>query len=100
MTPADYLEALKEQLLTDPVVASFAILRERVTDTDAHLRARVALANGQMLEFSEYATMGADDQMKVVTYSYYWTDARGALIHVGTTLRTIQPWPISPIIVM
>jgi hypothetical protein len=80
MTPAEYVEAIKERLLTDSTVASFAILRERVTDTEAHLRARVVLANGQTLEFSEYAKIGADDQMSVVTYSYHWADALGALI--------------------
>ncbi len=67
-------------MLTDPIVASFAILRERVTDTEAHLAGRVALANGQTLEFSEYAKIGADDQMTVVTYSYHWADTLGALI--------------------
>ena len=80
MTPADYVEALKERLLTDPVIANFAILRERVTDSEAHLRARVTLADRGTLEFSEYAQMGGDDQMRVITYSYHWADVHGALI--------------------
>jgi Family of unknown function (DUF6516) len=80
MTPADYVEALKERLVTDAVAANFAILRERVTDSEAPLRARITLINGSTLEFSEYAQIGADDQMLVVTYSYHWADARDALI--------------------
>jgi hypothetical protein len=80
MTPADYVEALKERLLTDSAVASFTILRERVTDTEAHLRAQVTLADGGTLEFSEYAQISGDDQMTVVTYSYHWADAHGALV--------------------
>jgi hypothetical protein len=80
MTPADYLEGLKERLLTDPTVASFTILRERVTDTEAHLRVRATLSDGGALEFSEYAQIRGDDQMVVVTYSYHWASAGGNLI--------------------
>jgi hypothetical protein len=80
MTPADYVEELKERLLTDPTVASFTILRERVTDTEAHLRARATLSDGGTLEFSEYAQIRGDDQMAVVTYSYHWANAAGILV--------------------
>jgi hypothetical protein len=57
MTPAEHLEAVKERLLTDPVVAGFQVRRERYTITDAHLRVRVAIVDGSLLEFSEYVAI-------------------------------------------
>ena len=80
MTPLEYLEALKERLLTDARVASFQIIRERATLTDAHLRARLKITGDSQLEFSEYAQSQPGDKMEVVTYSYHWADAQGNLI--------------------
>jgi hypothetical protein len=80
MTIVDYLDAIKDRLTTDPVVASFSILRERTTLVDGHLRARLAISDGSMLEFSEYAQRSPDGQIDVVTYSYHWAGADGNLI--------------------
>jgi hypothetical protein len=80
MTITEYLNAVKERLTTDPVVAGFSVVRERVTLIDGHLRARLALFDGSVLEFSEYVQRSSDDQIDVVTYSYHWTDADGNLI--------------------
>jgi hypothetical protein len=55
MTIADYLDAIEDHLTTDPVVIRFSIVRERATLVDGHLRARLAVSDGSMLEFSEYA---------------------------------------------
>jgi hypothetical protein len=79
MTPADHLASIKERLLTDPIVASFQITRERTTPFDGHLRARLILVDGSRLEFSEYVQRSGD-AIGVITYSYNWTDAEGALI--------------------
>ena len=54
MTIVEYLDAIKECLLTSPVVSSFHVIRERDTLTDGHLRARLTLTDGSHLEFSEY----------------------------------------------
>lgn len=43
MSVLEYLEAIKERLLTDLIVADFQIIRERDTTADGHIRARVAL---------------------------------------------------------
>lgn len=80
MTIDDYLNAVKERLLTDPVVSSFHIVRERATLVDAHLRARLTLSDGSRLEFSEYVQRSPEDQISVLTYSYHWADANGNLI--------------------
>lgn len=80
MSPAAYLDLVKERLLTDPIVAEFQVRRERTSVTDAHLCARVVLANGTLLEFSEYAVHTNTGEMEVVVYSYHWSTAAGDLI--------------------
>lgn len=80
MTPAEHLELVKERLLTDPIVASFQIRRERHTVTDAHLRVRVTLTDGSQLEFSEYVERTPEDDVQVMVYSYHWENAEGELI--------------------
>ncbi len=54
MTVVEYFDAVKDRLLTDPAVASFHVIRERVTLIGGHLRARLTLTDGGQLEFSEY----------------------------------------------
>lgn len=80
MSPAEYLEAVKARLLTDPLVEHIEIRRERSTQADAHLRARLVLVNGTILEFSEYVQRIQGGKITVVTYSYHWADAQGRLI--------------------
>jgi hypothetical protein len=80
VTPAEYLESVKEHLLTDPIVTGFDIRRERHTATAAHLRVRVSLVDGSRLEFSEYAERSPQERMQVAVYSYHWESAQGQLI--------------------
>ena len=54
MTIDAYLEAMKECFVTDPLTTHFQVIRERSTLMDGYLRARLALADGRQLEFSEY----------------------------------------------
>ena len=80
MTPAEYLDLVKERLLDDPVVAWFQIRRERATPIDAHLRVRAILASGDRLEFSEYVERTQQGNLQVSVYSYHWEDTAGKLI--------------------
>lgn len=80
MSPAEYLELLKERLLTDAVVAGFRVRRERTTVIDGHIRARVEISDGSLLEFSEYVERTQDGGMRVLVYSYHWESADGDLI--------------------
>jgi len=80
VTIAKYLASVKERLLTDPLVSSFQIVRQRITLTDGHLRVRLTLTDGSLLEFSEYVQRSPDGQINVVTYSYHWANARDDLI--------------------
>jgi hypothetical protein len=81
MTVVEYLDAIKERLVTDPIVASFQIARERITAVDGHLRARLTFVDGSQLEFSEYMQRSGDSgEIKVITYSYHWADADNLLV--------------------
>lgn len=74
-----YFDAIKERLLTEPLIADFCILRERVMLADGHLRARLTFQDGSMLEFSEYVQQTVDDRTETLVYSYHWADATGEL---------------------
>jgi Family of unknown function (DUF6516) len=80
MTIDAYVEAMKERFVTDPLVTRFQVLRERSTLMDGYLRARLALADGSQLEFSEYMQRSSAGEIVVITYSYHWADANNQLI--------------------
>lgn len=81
MTCAEYLDAVKDRLVLEPLIRSFQVLRERMTATDAYLRVKATLIDGNVFEFAEYAQQGAArGAIVVVTYSYYWANADGRLI--------------------
>ena len=80
MTIDAYLEAMKERFVTDPLVTQFHVIRERSTLMDGYLRARLALADGSQLEFSEYMQRSSNGAIVVIIYSYHWADANHELI--------------------
>ncbi len=80
MSVTDYLNAIKERLLEDALIAQFHIRRTRTTLTDGHIRARLELIDGSMLEFSEYFRLTSDGNIEVLTYSYHWADENENLI--------------------
>lgn len=60
MTIEAYLDSIKAHVVTDPIVTSFHVIRERSTLVDGHLRVQLTLADGSQLEFSEYMHRSAD----------------------------------------
>jgi len=80
MTIEAYLEAIKERLVTDPMVTRFDVIRERSTLIDGYLRARLELVDDSQLEFSEYMQRSPVGEIAVITYSYHWADAANQLI--------------------
>jgi hypothetical protein len=80
MTIDAYLAAMKDRFVTDPLVTQFQVIRERSTLMDGYLRARLALADGSQLEFSEYMQRSSAGEIVVITYSYHWADANNRLI--------------------
>jgi len=79
MTPREYLDAVRERLIADPVIQHFSLRKERWAAQDAFMRARLTLGDGSMLEFGEYIQVTEDGEIEVVTYSYHWADADGTL---------------------
>jgi len=51
----------------------------RMTAFDGHIRVRMTLINGDLMEFSEYVQR-LEGGIQVVTYSYHCTDSSGNLI--------------------
>ena len=80
MTIDAYVAAMKDRFVTDPLVTQFQVIRERLTLIDGYLRARLALADGSQLEFSEYMQRSSAGEMVVITYSYHWVNANNQLI--------------------
>ena len=80
MTIEAYLDAMRERFVTNPIVTSFQVIRERSTLIDGYLRARLTLADGSQLEFSEYIQRSPTGEIAVITYSYHWADANDQLI--------------------
>ncbi|NJL60186.1 MAG: hypothetical protein HC887_11675 [Desulfobacteraceae bacterium] len=79
MTVPEYFEVVKAHLLTNPLVENFQIVRERIAANDGHIRVRMKLINGNLIEFSEYIQLHAGN-IQVITYSYHCTDTSGKLI--------------------
>lgn len=127
MTIVEYLDVVKERLLTDPIVADFRILRERASLSDGYLRVRLTLADNTWLEFSEYVQRFLDEKtslersrkVNVITYSYHWANADNELvkrwddtphfpdlagfphhIHIGSTGRVIPGQAMSIFVVL
>jgi hypothetical protein len=80
MTIDAYLAAMKGRFVTDPLVIQFHVIRERSTLMDGYLRARLTLADGSQLEFSEYMQRSSAGEIMVITYSYHWAHANNQLI--------------------
>jgi hypothetical protein len=80
MTIEAYLDLIKERLVTDPIVTSFHVIRERSTLVDGHLRVRLTLTHGSQLEFSEYMQRSPAGEIAVITYSYHRADVDNQLI--------------------
>ena len=66
-----YFNDVLARLSSSAAVASFRIVRRRLRDRDGHIRVRCVLANGDLLEFSEYVVLYGED-IQIVDYSFQW----------------------------
>lgn len=80
MNIAEYFESVKDRLLTDSFVIDFKILKYVDRSNNGHLRARIILSDNSSLEFSEFIEQSTEGEIRLVTYSYHWTDKTGNLI--------------------
>jgi hypothetical protein len=54
-----YLSDVKARLATSPAVADITVVAEHVSEDRGYFRARLLLANGDLLDISEYFTIQA-----------------------------------------
>ena len=80
MKPVDYLESVRNLLLTDFSVTAYQIAREYEEARKCYIRARLTLSDGSFLEFSEYVEKVSEDEIQITDYSYHWQDKRGNLL--------------------
>lgn len=80
MNIREYLNTLKERLLSDPKVASFQIRREREGTNEGYWRGIILFADDSRFEFSEYFQIAAGETVQIITYSYHWAQENGDCI--------------------
>ncbi|KAA0253127.1 MAG: hypothetical protein KPEEDBHJ_01446 [Anaerolineales bacterium] len=80
MKPAEYLESVKNLLLTDLRIARHQIVREAEEAGKAYIRARLTLSDDSFLEFSEYIEKLSEDEIQITDYSYHWQDKNGRFL--------------------
>lgn len=80
MNIAEYFESVKDRILADSFVIDFKVLKQVDRSNNGHLRARVVFSDDSSLEFSEFIEQSANDEIRLVTYSYHWSDKNDNLI--------------------
>lgn len=74
-----YLSDVKARLATSPAVADITVVAEHVSEDRGYFRARLLLANGDLLDISEYFTIQAG-MPTTQEYRYQWMDSLRQLI--------------------
>jgi murein L,D-transpeptidase YcbB/YkuD len=77
MNIAEYFESVKDRSLADSFVMDFKILKYVDRSNNGHMRARVIFSDDSNLEFSEFIEQTTNDEIRLVTYSYHWSDKNG-----------------------
>ena len=79
MTTDEYLAAIHLALVESPIVASYEVVRQRVTSQSGHLRVRVDLTNSDFLEASEFFRL-TPDGIEVADYRHQWMDGERTIL--------------------
>jgi hypothetical protein len=79
MTTDEYLAAIHLALAESPIVASYAVVRQRVTSQSGHLRVRIDLTNGDFLEAAEFFRL-TPDGIEVADYRHQWMDGERTIL--------------------
>ena len=80
MNPVDYLESVRNFLLTDSHINSHQIIREYQDVEKIYIRVRLTFTDGSFLEFSEYIEQASRNEIKITAYSYHWSDKDGKML--------------------
>jgi hypothetical protein len=79
MTTDEYLAAIHLALVESPIVASYEVVRQRVTSQSGHLRVRIDLTNGDFLEAAEFFRL-TPDGIEVADYRHQWMDGERTIL--------------------
>ncbi len=74
MDARSHLDETRARLSASRLVASIAVVEERLGYDFGYFRARLTLLNGDFLEVAEYFTI-EDDRVCVRRYRYQWMDS-------------------------
>jgi predicted AlkP superfamily phosphohydrolase/phosphomutase len=80
MNSMDYLESVRNFLLTDSRINGHQILREYEDVEKSYIRARLTLTDESVLEISEYIEQDTKNEITIIAYSYHWSDHDGKLL--------------------
>lgn len=80
MNIAEYFESVKDRILTDSFVIDFKILKYVDRSNNGHMRARIIFSDDSNLEFSEFIEQNSENEIRLVTYSYHWSDKNDNLV--------------------
>lgn len=75
----EYQTSVIQELLANPVISSFKIIRQENGEDEGYLRVKCLLSNGDLLEFSEYVEVN-NNKISIITYSYHWQKTNGELV--------------------
>ena len=80
MEPLTYFDSVEDRLVSDPLIAVVDFVDRWQTEVNGYFRARLAFANGQHLEFSEYVQHSSSGKLEVITYAFQWMSADYGLL--------------------
>jgi len=79
MITQEYLAAIHLALVESPIVADYAIVRQRVASASGYLRVRIRLVNGDFLEAAEFFEL-TPGGIQVSDYRHQWMDGERAVL--------------------
>jgi len=79
MTPQEYLAALHLALVENSMVASYSVVRQRVSSQSGHLRVRIHLSSGDFLEAAEFVGL-TPDGIRILDYRHQWMDGTRTIL--------------------
>ena len=89
-------EEYEKLLLASPVVARFNIVKRRIVEREGFIRGRAELTGGGLLEFSEFWSGEAGEEITLREYTYHWQDAEGQLVQRWDNARHHPDLPHAP----
>jgi len=74
-----YVSRVEARLIESPVIVSYQVLRQEITNSDGKFRIKAILTGGGTVELFEYVAE-SDKHIHLLKYSFHWQDVEGKLI--------------------